>query len=586
MPDLSQSNWSETDGGNNNAAPNGFPEGMAPSGVNDSARQVMGATKRFWDRINGTLNSSGAANTYSLGYTVAPTANVHGERFTFIAHQANTAGATFNSGAGAAPIRRFGQGGLETLTSSDILAGMPVEVMFDSSNSVFLMLTAPSPTIFQQLQSLSSTISVIAANLAALAIGSASFAAALNALSQSVSELRADVNKLSLSVSALNAIVAQGIIDINAISNTISVIAVAFPDADRSLSNVLGNRIVSVASTADANAVAANTSLQASLLNSISNASASVSAIAAAANISLNASVISNIGSVSTVIEARVNLLSQTFQAQLNALATGSGSALADIARLSLSVSALNSAVASLGAQGNVLSNTVSNLWARFASVTAAVELRLNDLSNTISTIVASKIPSVSFVLNSRINSVNSTVATDINAADRSTSFAIYQQIVGGAGSDFRSLSSVINAQINSASATVAGRLNALSNSISTVKAGVAALSQTVSLINANAVFGQGLIRAGSAVVNTSLTTINGVAGGLGIVSFSAAFVATLNSVVITNGDPVSAPGADGNDVFSVIFNSAGLSGFPVFVAGGGGGSVRVNYIAFGDHLL
>jgi cytoskeletal protein CcmA (bactofilin family) len=39
--------WSTTAASNNSASPNGFPEGMAPSGVNDSARQVM-ADVRSW----------------------------------------------------------------------------------------------------------------------------------------------------------------------------------------------------------------------------------------------------------------------------------------------------------------------------------------------------------------------------------------------------------------------------------------------------------------------------------------------------------------------------------------------------------
>jgi hypothetical protein len=41
--------WSQTAASNNAAAPNGFPEGMAPSGVNDSAREVMAAVRTFYD---------------------------------------------------------------------------------------------------------------------------------------------------------------------------------------------------------------------------------------------------------------------------------------------------------------------------------------------------------------------------------------------------------------------------------------------------------------------------------------------------------------------------------------------------------
>lgn len=65
--------YSTTAASNNSASPNGFPEGMAPSGVNDSARQVM-ADIRTWyedaewiDWGDTTTYSSGTAFTLSTG---------------------------------------------------------------------------------------------------------------------------------------------------------------------------------------------------------------------------------------------------------------------------------------------------------------------------------------------------------------------------------------------------------------------------------------------------------------------------------------------------------------------------------------
>ena len=49
MADIGASNWNEVDAFNSTAAPDGWPEGMAPSGVNDSGRAVMGAVKRVFD---------------------------------------------------------------------------------------------------------------------------------------------------------------------------------------------------------------------------------------------------------------------------------------------------------------------------------------------------------------------------------------------------------------------------------------------------------------------------------------------------------------------------------------------------------
>lgn len=41
--------WSTTAASNNDASPDGFPEGMAPSGVNNSAREVMAAVRRWYE---------------------------------------------------------------------------------------------------------------------------------------------------------------------------------------------------------------------------------------------------------------------------------------------------------------------------------------------------------------------------------------------------------------------------------------------------------------------------------------------------------------------------------------------------------
>lgn len=42
------STWTTSATGNNSVSPDGFPEGMNPSGVNDSAREVMGAVRRWY----------------------------------------------------------------------------------------------------------------------------------------------------------------------------------------------------------------------------------------------------------------------------------------------------------------------------------------------------------------------------------------------------------------------------------------------------------------------------------------------------------------------------------------------------------
>lgn len=57
--------WSDSATGNQSASPDGFPEGMARSGVNDAAREIMAANKRVYDQP--------AWKNPFFGYTLART---------------------------------------------------------------------------------------------------------------------------------------------------------------------------------------------------------------------------------------------------------------------------------------------------------------------------------------------------------------------------------------------------------------------------------------------------------------------------------------------------------------------------------
>ena len=43
------STWSTTPANNNDTAPNGAPEGMAPSGVNDTIREIMARVREWYE---------------------------------------------------------------------------------------------------------------------------------------------------------------------------------------------------------------------------------------------------------------------------------------------------------------------------------------------------------------------------------------------------------------------------------------------------------------------------------------------------------------------------------------------------------
>ena len=78
------SSWSNTDAGNNLTPPDGWPEGMQPSGVNDVGRMMMGAIKRWYDTVTaGIANALPLSGGTLTGPLTAPgihsTANINAD---------------------------------------------------------------------------------------------------------------------------------------------------------------------------------------------------------------------------------------------------------------------------------------------------------------------------------------------------------------------------------------------------------------------------------------------------------------------------------------------------------------------------
>ena len=69
--DVYSANWNEADANNSTPAPDSAPEGMFPSGVNDTMRAMMGAVKRFVDQQI-PLVTGGTSTAYTLAYAVTP----------------------------------------------------------------------------------------------------------------------------------------------------------------------------------------------------------------------------------------------------------------------------------------------------------------------------------------------------------------------------------------------------------------------------------------------------------------------------------------------------------------------------------
>jgi hypothetical protein len=148
MAEISSSTYSETDASNNTASPDGWPEGMAMSGLNNSGRQMMGALKRFWGRIQGAYASTGSSNAYVLTPTVALSAYVTGERYSFRSNFSNTGAATLNiSSLGAKTIKKYTASGKADLAADDIRSGQPVTVEYDGTDLVMVTPVANTLTV-------------------------------------------------------------------------------------------------------------------------------------------------------------------------------------------------------------------------------------------------------------------------------------------------------------------------------------------------------------------------------------------------------------------------------------------------------
>jgi hypothetical protein len=134
-------NWDSTANNNNSAAPAGFPEGMAPSGVNDAARQNMAEIKRWWQRINGALTTTGNSSTLCLSYSITPSALVNGAIYSFKAHTAvgNAPALAFNT-LYSGTLYKPTDSGVVTVSASDILGDMRIITQYDSTLSGFLVI--------------------------------------------------------------------------------------------------------------------------------------------------------------------------------------------------------------------------------------------------------------------------------------------------------------------------------------------------------------------------------------------------------------------------------------------------------------
>lgn len=142
---LFRSDYSGTAASNNSASPNGWPEGMAPSGVNNSDRELAARIARERDDVQGVTASGGSANAYTLAALRDTAAAYTGEMFIFRANHTNTGAATINitpaggSARGTVAIQREGS----ALVGNEIISGGTYAVLYDGTQYQLLGQTLP-----------------------------------------------------------------------------------------------------------------------------------------------------------------------------------------------------------------------------------------------------------------------------------------------------------------------------------------------------------------------------------------------------------------------------------------------------------
>lgn len=115
-----------------------FPEGLAASGYNDSARELEAMLARWFKDTGGALISTGSASAYGITTSRTYAAYAGGMSFRVRFHVDCNATPTFAVGALAAKdlVRQTGS----DIVAGDIQAGMIADVSYDSANDRFVVL--------------------------------------------------------------------------------------------------------------------------------------------------------------------------------------------------------------------------------------------------------------------------------------------------------------------------------------------------------------------------------------------------------------------------------------------------------------
>ncbi|WP_298800093.1 hypothetical protein [uncultured Devosia sp.] len=180
--DISNGSYSTTDGSNNSAPPNGWPSGMFANQVEPAARANMGATKRWWERANPTLSTTGSAGAYVITTTntAFPTTYSQGEIYCAKANFTSVGSDTLKiNSLGAKPIYVNTGSSIVAIGAGQIVSGGQFCAAYDgtlnSGSGGFQILSATYPDLsaFLKANSNLSDVSSAATARSNLGLGTA-----------------------------------------------------------------------------------------------------------------------------------------------------------------------------------------------------------------------------------------------------------------------------------------------------------------------------------------------------------------------------------------------------------------------------
>jgi hypothetical protein len=140
ISEIQTTNWDSTAASNNATPPDGWPEGQAPSTVNDCAREMMAAVKRWFTRATGLtdagvlVSSGGTSTAITVTYDVAPASLYTGLECSWKVTTTCGAAPTLNvNSLGAKNIQKIVGTTYTDLAASDIVATQHVTTKYDAT---------------------------------------------------------------------------------------------------------------------------------------------------------------------------------------------------------------------------------------------------------------------------------------------------------------------------------------------------------------------------------------------------------------------------------------------------------------------